>query len=166
MTAVTFHIEVPVGPRWQNIELLRTSVLNCLATVFHNEDYCHNVSMVAGELLENAVKYGDWRRADQSSFRLRVEGDDGAVRVEVSNPVSPEGADVRAALAAVKLIGEARSPGDAFRDCLSRVAQRSPGEQTSGLGLARICYEGNCRLDAALEGDVLRMRAIAMPRAA
>ena len=158
---IRFQIEVPVQRNWRNIELLRTSVLNCLATVFHSHDYCQTVSMIASELLENAVKYGEWEDRDRNSFRLRVDGDDGGVQVEVCNPVDPASPELEAVLATVAAIQEHSAP-EVYRQRLATIAAQGPDEQASGLGLVRIAYEGECRLEAQVEGDVLRVRAIAV----
>lgn len=155
-----FHIEVPVGPHWQHIELLRTSVLNCLSTVFQNQDYCHALSMVAGELLENAVKYGDWSRTDHKCFRLRVEGGAREVRVEVSNPVVPGSVEVSSVLETIKRISNAGSPSEAYMQRLCQIAEQQSAE-TSGLGLVRIAYEADCSLAAMIDdNNILRVEAV------
>src|SRR5262249_37618116 len=69
-----FSIDLTVRNEWRNIDLLRTSVQNCFIAVFADFDGCHSIAMVTGELLENALKYGDWTRGDRAMFRLRVQG--------------------------------------------------------------------------------------------
>ena len=69
-----FSIDLTVRNEWKNIDLLRTSVQNCFTAVFADLDGCHAIAMVTGELLENALKYGDWDSGDRAMFRLRVHG--------------------------------------------------------------------------------------------
>ena len=59
---VRFSIDLTVRNEWRNVDLLRTSVQNCFIAVFADLDGCHAIAMVTGELLENALKYGDWAR--------------------------------------------------------------------------------------------------------
>src|SRR6188472_1509324 len=66
-----FSIDLTVRNEWKNIDLLRTSVQNCFIAVFADLDGCHAIAMVTGELLENALKYGDWTGGDRAIFRLR-----------------------------------------------------------------------------------------------
>src|SRR5262249_4675535 len=55
-----FSIDLPIRSDWANVDLLRTSVQNCFTAVFSEVDGCQALAMVTGELLENAIKYGDW----------------------------------------------------------------------------------------------------------
>jgi len=68
--------------------LLRTSVQNCFIAVFADLDGCHTLAMVTGELLENALKYGDWSSANRAMFRLRVVGRQRNTEVSVQNPIN------------------------------------------------------------------------------
>src|SRR5688572_190335 len=88
-----FFLDVPFRSEWENIDLLRTSVLNCLSAMLGNVEGCHAVAMVTGELLENAVKYGDW--SSPARFRLRVSGGDAGVTVSVENPIKPDDKGIR-----------------------------------------------------------------------
>lgn len=151
MATINFQIQVPITPNWTNIDLLRTSVLNCLATIFKDTEFCRQVSMITSELLENAVKYGDWDRSELSGFKLRVSGDEERVDVEVSNPVDVKGQDVKKIFDTVEQIRSAPNPEEAYRQRLRLVAEQLETDGTSQLGLARIAYEGHCDVSARLD---------------
>ena len=85
-----FSIDLTVRNEWKNIDLLRTSVQNCFIAVFADLDGCHAIAMVTGELLENALKYGDWASGDRAMFRLRVHGSEGNIEVSVQNPLKQD----------------------------------------------------------------------------
>jgi hypothetical protein len=158
MTAIDFRIEVPIRPEWRNVDLLRTSILSCLAAVFQSDDLCHTVSMVAGELIENAIKFGEWN-SDQSSFRLHVHGDDEELAVEVSNPC-PNAEGPQRVEAIIRQLGEFSSPKEAYTARLRELGEMPMGGKESRLGLLRIAYEGGCSLQALTDpGNVLRIRA-------
>src|SRR5687768_2888401 len=92
LSPIQFQIELPLTSEWRNVELLRSSVLNCLTTIFANHDFCRTIGMVTGELLENALKFGDW--SNRSDFRLHVFGGEDRVTIEVCNPISTSDAGV------------------------------------------------------------------------
>ncbi len=155
----SFTIDIPVRNEWRNIDLLRTSVQNCFNAVFSDIDGCEALSMVTGELLENAMKYGNWSDSDSgSAFRLRVQGTKSHSSVTVENPVD---AGARALAELQKTLDWIRSfptAADAYRARLLEIAQNAElGE--SKLGLVRVAYEGNCTLDAKVERDRLTVTA-------
>lgn len=151
----SFQIELPVRREWPAVETLRQAVTASLRAVFPDTGLCDALAMVAGELLENAVKYGGG--PEGGGFRLAVTGCDDAVEVEVANPVAPGDPDVVRLLAEIDRIARAPSPQEAYLAALRRVAlSRSKG----GIGLARIVHEGGCDLTATLGDDgLLRVRA-------
>jgi len=154
-----FSIDLPVRSEWANVDLLRTSVQNCFTAIFSDIEGCHSLAMVTGELIENAIKYGDWSGADEQRFRLRVWGEGRSAHVSVENPVptgDPSGQEV------LQTLGWLRSfptPLDAYRAKLIEVASADRDPGSSKLGLVRIAYEGNCKLSAELARGVLRVQA-------
>lgn len=156
-TGIRFELDIPIGPDWKNVELLRSSVLSCLAAIFQSQDFCVTVGMIAGELIENAIKYGDWTRGDRSRFKLNVRGDDRSVALQVMNPVAPDGGEE--VLRMVRWIASFPSPAEAYRARLRELADAKEEAPRGGLGLARIAYEGECQLAADLRGGVLSLEA-------
>jgi two-component sensor histidine kinase len=155
----SFSLDLPVRNEWRNVELLRTSVENCFQAVFADLDGKTAISMVTGELLENALKYGDWESADaQRAFRLRVEGDRLRAVVTVQNPVKPNDPGLREVLDTVAWIRSFKTPGDAYRARLLEIAQ-TEGDAASRLGLVRVAYEGNCTVEATVDGGTLTVTA-------
>src|SRR5688572_7786809 len=114
--------------------------------------------MVAGELLENAVKYGDWG-ARESAFRLRVWGDGIEAHVMVENRVKPNDPGVAELLTTLQWMTKFPTAGDAFRAKLLELAQAPREPMASGLGLVRIAYEGNCKIVADVTESTLRVTA-------
>jgi hypothetical protein len=153
-----FRIEVPFGPRWQHAELLRISILHCVATVFSSHDFCERLGMVAAELVENAIHYGDWSGADPRPFRLRVEGTEGGgVVVGVESPIDPRSSDADRLTQGIARLRAANAE-DAYAARLREIAEK-PDATGSGLGLLRIVHETGCRLDAHIEGATARVVA-------
>jgi hypothetical protein len=152
-----FIIDLPVRNHWENVDLLRTSVLNCLTATFSEFEGVHAFATVAAELLENAIKYGDW--ADPASkLHLRVWGNDHEAHVEVENPVDPSSKNALELLATIEWLKTFPSAEEAYRARLLEVAMSTAG--VSKLGLARIAYEGGCDLRADVDGTVLRVTSM------
>lgn len=157
----SFSIDLPVRNEWRNVDLLRTSVQNCFAAVFQDMDGSNALSMVTGELLENALKYGAWDEAVEGSgvFRLRVMGGDAKTTVTVQNPVDPTSPALETLTQTLQWIRGYDDPEEAYRARLLQIASAEEDLSESGLGLVRIVYEGNCTLDASVDGRTLTMVA-------
>src|SRR5215813_11158172 len=128
----SFTIDLPIRSEWANVDLLRTSVQNCFTAVFSDIDGCHALAMVTGELLENAIKYGDWQGQPGGAFRLRVWGNskEPVAHVSVENPVRDEDAGVAELQAALRWIETFPSAKEAYRAKLLQIAASTgePGE--------------------------------------
>lgn len=156
----SFSIDLPVRNEWANIDLLRTSVQNCFTAVFADVDGCHAIAMVTGELLENALKYGNWSAGRRSMFRLRVHGDSGQIEVSVQNPVgAADDPGVGELLRTLRWLESFPQAEAAYRERMLQIAEVADDQQPSRLGLARIAYEGNCRLSAKVDGLTLTVTA-------
>jgi hypothetical protein len=153
-----FVLDLPIRERWQVVEVLRTTVFQCLAVVFDAEPFAEVASMVVGELVENALKYGDWTGGAlaEAGARVRISGSAAAVKIEVHNPL-PEGASTQLLFAVLERIRASPSLQDAYVERLREVA-RDPAA-SGGLGLLRIAYEANCQLAASVDGRRLSMTA-------
>ena len=154
-----FSIDLPVRSEWSNVDLLRTSVQNCFTAIFSDIEGCHALAMVTGELIENAVKYGDWTSSDDQRFRLRVWGEGRLAHVAVENPVQQDDPSAREVLRTLGWMRGFSSPFEAYRAKLLEIADADREPTDSRLGLVRIAYEGNCVLSAELARGVLRVQA-------
>ena len=158
MDGVQFSIDLPVRSEWANVDLLRVSIRNCVAAMFSDGDGCHSLAMVSGELIENAIKYGDWTGADHR-FHLRVWGHGRSAHVAVENPVPRDGEHAEEVLRTLGWMRRFASPVDAYRAKLLEIAASGRDPGNSKLGLVRIAYEGNCTLTAELARGMLRVQA-------
>jgi len=150
-----FSIDLPVRNDWRNVDLMRSSIQSCFMAVFRDLDGCHAMSMVTGELLENAMKYGHWGETEQV-FRLRITGDSTHATIVVENPASRASGHVERLDQAIAWIRGFANPRDAYRTRLREIADL-PGDvkQTRQLGLVRVAYEGNGILSSAFDGSVV-----------
>jgi hypothetical protein len=150
-----FTIDFPVLGQWENVDQVRLSLQSCIATLFQNVDLRHTLAMVAGELLENAVKYAH-RSDDHTMFRLKIWGALTDVAfVQVANPVDDESA--RFVIEQVENIRTAQSIAEAYFERMREIASRP--SRMSRLGLLRIAYEGGCELSAQHDDGILTITA-------
>ena len=157
-----FSIDLTVRNEWKNIDLLRTSVQNCFIAVFADLDGCHAIAMVTGELLENALKYGDWTTGDRAMFRLRVHGREGNIEVSVQNPLKPNDPNAASLQASLEWLNGYAKPEQAYRARMLQIAQEDSDSAPSKLGLVRIAFEGNCRISAAVDNGTVCVTAVLM----
>jgi hypothetical protein len=153
-----FLIDLPVQNEWSNVDLVRTSVLGCFHAIFSDPSGCQSFATVASELMENAIKYGDWEPDGVRHMHLRVWGDANSASVQVEQPVAVDGASVRELLAMIEWLNGFADPEDAYRTRMLEIAAAPAG--ATKLGLARIAYEGRCRLAAELDGRTLRVTGV------
>ena len=114
--------------------------------------------MVTGELLENAIKYGDWS-GKESSFRLKVWGGGKRAHIAVENPVRPDDGSAHEVLEILRWIRGFPSANEAYRARLIEIAKGPMTGGASKLGLVRIAYEGDCDLGAEVSNGVIRVTA-------
>lgn len=166
MTAPLFLIDLPIRGAWSNAEALRVAVIRCLETVYEAPDDCHVYGMVAGELVENALKYGRWDDAQPGpSNRLRLCGDQDQVAIEVTHATPAQPAAITRLF---ELLGQLREGPTAQAVYHAKIQEVALGKEGSGgLGLARIAFEARCQLSARrLPDGRLAVRASApAPRA-
>ena len=156
-----FSIDLTVRNEWRNIDLLRTSVQNCFIAVFADLDGCHAIAMVTGELLENALKYGDWSTRDARCSASASTASEGNIEVSVQNPLKKDDHE-RAEADEVDRVARlaSRSRSGLSRAHAADRAGRGGGIGPSRLGLARIAFEGNCRITAKIENGTVTVNAL------
>jgi hypothetical protein len=117
--------------------------------------------MVTGELLENALKYGNWASGDRAMFRLRVLGNDGNIEVSVQNPLKANDQSASALLSSIEWLNSYPKPEAAYRARMLQIAQEENVEAAgSKLGLVRIAFEGNCRISAVVDNGTVTVSAL------
>jgi hypothetical protein len=149
-------LDLSLPPDWDAVRAVWSSCHAMLASAGLGEDEAYALSMVAQELLENAVKYGA-TGAEAIRLRVRVEARDVTVEVQSRVPDVPGLSTFGDALGRLQA---ARDPYDAFVERLRAAAVRGDAGGASELGLARIAYEGRCALDFRVDGGVLAVSAV------
>jgi hypothetical protein len=155
MSVYQFSIDVPVENRWDNVERVRVAVQSCFEAIFRDVSGRDAVAMVTGELVENAIKYGDWS-SGRGIFRLRVWGDLERASVSVTNAIEPSSGAADRVREAIAFIAGQPSPLHAYQ---ARMVAVAGGGSVGGLGLVRVAYEGGCALSMTTNGDEITVTA-------
>ncbi len=150
-------LELTLPPDWEAVRAVWNACHAMLSRSGLGEDEAYSLSMVAQELLENAVKYGA-AGADVIRLRVSVEGAD--VTVEVQSRVDEDGPELSIFGGAVERLRRAADPYRAYVERLQAAAARPDAGGTSELGLARIAYEGRCALDFHVDAGILAVSAV------
>ncbi|MEM6930466.1 MAG: hypothetical protein AAF602_26250 [Myxococcota bacterium] len=138
--SLDFSIRVP--PDWRRIEQVRECVVSAVEAVYAPVLVGDTTGIVVAELLENAIKYGSL-----SPCHVAIEGDRREIRVAVTNHLDPATSNPETLGEHVAWIQSFDEPQEAYMACLTMAFQRSGTRPSgSGLGLARIRYEGGCTL--------------------
>ncbi|MEM9694772.1 MAG: ATP-binding protein [Myxococcota bacterium] len=160
--AATLLLDLRLTNAWENVEVIRASFERCAREVGAKREASRALSIVAAELAENAVKYGYWE-GRRDTFRIQLwSGPAGRAEVTVESPVGRGQGFPLPLREALLYLEEAESPRAAFEGRIRALADEEPDSDappTSGLGLLRIAHQEGCRLEAELDGEVLRIRA-------
>lgn len=153
-------LKLKIIPDWEEIDKLRNSCILFLENHGFSRDLVHSLTMILSELVENSIKYGDFGEKVTEIF---VQLDIGReyITIEVNNPVDPNNAIHLQRLD--KTIQWIRGYQDSFQAYIERLKEisRKPLEdEESGLGLARIAYEGKAILDFFVMENTLNVSAI------
>ena len=138
-------LELRIAPEWDAVKAVWDPCRDALQRTGLAEDEAYALSMVAQELLENAVKYGAYGKGDQILLSIHVAPQD--VTVEVKSRVGVDDAHLRRFDETIQWIRGYQDPFEAYVERMKVVSALPYAHGQSGLGLARIAYEGRCILD-------------------
>jgi len=140
-------IEFIVKPEWDEIEKIRNKSAEFLQAHHLNEDTIHSLSMIISELIENGIKYGNFKGPENSVVvMIRVERN--AVTIEVLNPVGEIASKHLLRLdKTIQWIRGYQDPFEPYMERFKEVSRQPLNDDESGLGLVRIAYEGQALLD-------------------
>jgi len=155
--AATLELDLP--PTWSAIQPVWAPCHNALRRGGLAESEAYALSMVAQELLENAVKYGDADSPHPIHLSIQLTPDE--VTIEVKNHVAGDDAELLRFDRAIQWLRGFQDPFEAYVERLKLVSAESYRGGQSGLGLARIAYEAKCLVDFYVdEASTLSVSAV------
>lgn len=152
-----FSFEIP--PDWEAVKAAWDPSRLSLVQGGVGPDEAYQVAMVAQELLENAVKYGAFGPDERIALEIRITPEE--ITVEVRSRVGVDDAHLRRFDQMIQWIRGYQDPFEAYVERMKLVSTRPYSDGESGLGLARIAYEGRSIIDFYVnEENVLAVSAV------
>jgi len=152
-------LEQAIAPEWTAVKAVWAPCRGALERSGLGPDEAYALAMVTQELLENAVKYGSFAPGERIHLSIRLEREDATV--EVKSRVGVDDAHLRRFDQTVQWIRSFQDPFEAYVERLKAVSAQPYAHGQSGLGLARIAYEGRCALDFYVDAaSVLAVSAV------
>lgn len=154
-------MNVDIVPNWDEIERVRNAVSGYLNEHGFSADAVNAVTMVVSELVENAIKYGSYKR-DTDIVKTTVSIDGKHVIVEVKNPIDNLSLPyLRHLDSTIQWIRGYQDPFETYIIKLRQISTKPLQDTESGLGLVRISYEGQSILDFYVnENNMLNVSAV------
>jgi len=148
-------------PDWSQIEKAREVGIHFLEAHGLAKDLVHSLIMILSELVENSIKYGNFNNPEME-IDINLYINSNYITIEVINPVDQENA--KHLIRLDKTIQWIRGYQDSFQayvEKLKEISKKPLEDEESGLGLARIAYEGKAILDFFVLEDSLNVSAVA-----
>jgi hypothetical protein len=140
---------------WDGVEAVREGVARCVRAAYGDEEMSDALSMVAAELLENAVKYG----SEGARIRFALDDSEGPT-VEVSNTVDEGSQHPLKLRERIEWVRSFPNPADAYLETMARVYKTGNlRDSSSCLGILRIAFEGHCSVSCEVDGQTVTVRA-------
>jgi len=139
-------VQLSVEDDWDRVEPVREAVARCVRATYASEEMSDALSMVAAELLENAVKYG----SGGATINFALDDRDGPT-VSVSNTVEDHSPHPEKLRRRIEWVSSFADPEEAYLQTMTRVYQSGNlVEGSSSLGILRIAHEGHCAISCEL----------------
>jgi len=150
-----------IDPEWDEIEQVSRESVQFLSSNQVDDDTVQTFNMVICELIENSLKYGDFSSA-KKKVDIEVSIEKRMATVEVKNPFKE---DMRPHLERldkmIQWIRGFQDPFQAYLEKLKEISRKPLDDEESGLGLARIAYEGQAIIDFFVgDDDQLNVSAV------
>lgn len=139
-------LHMTLKPEWDSIQTTWDPCDRVLVAAGLNRDEAYGICMVVRELLENAVKYGQFA-GPGPPIDLTLDVAPQEVTVEVKSPAGVGSKDLHDFDRSVQWIRGFQDPFEAYVERLKLASAQAFGVGKGGLGLTRIAYEGRCALD-------------------
>jgi hypothetical protein len=146
------HLRLPLS--WGFIARVRATVSEALRS--HSADVRDAAVMVASELAENVIKYGEALDGDDCGYVSLAPGET-AILIRTVNGVSSAGR-AAAVMERIRAIQACEDVGALYASRMQQMLL-NPSDVESQVGLLRIAYEGNFRLSSSYDGRVLVITA-------
>lgn len=147
------ELNLRVQPNWNEMGMVNQTALDFLTASALSEEAVNMYTMIVCELVENSIKYGDFRHSDDT-IHVQVGITRKNISVQVSNPISQATQPYLQDLdRMVQWIRGFQDPFEAYVQRMKAISREPIEVDKSGLGIVRITYEGRAILDFFVRED-------------
>jgi hypothetical protein len=156
-------LETKLRPDWTEMERVNEVAHEFLERCGLSDDLVDTFTMVACELVENGIKYGDAQPGPAGALELHVSVAETSITVQVRNRITPGSRHhLRQLDQTLQWIRGFQDPFQAYIERLKQIAREPTSQRRSGLGIVRIAYEARAAIDFVMsEADSLSVSAVA-----
>jgi hypothetical protein len=147
------ELELCVTSDWTEMERVHQAAADFLESAQLPPDSVFRHTMIICELVENGIKYGNFRKTGTAvSVLVRIA--DKTITVQVTNPVG-SGSEpyLRELDRTIQWVRGFQDPFEAYLGRIKEISREPLDAERSGLGISRITYEGRAALDFFLDED-------------
>ncbi|MCG8481031.1 MAG: hypothetical protein MI724_18200 [Spirochaetales bacterium] len=156
-----FHISVK--PDWNEMVRVNEKIHGFLRSIYMPDHEVDTYTMVACELVENGIKYGDSGSSSRAEVELMLSIVGFSITVEVKNRIGDETRfHLRQLDRTLQWIRGFQDPFQAYVERVKEISREPTDQGMSGLGIVRIAYEARAAIDFIVdEDDTIRVSAVA-----
>lgn len=157
MSDQPLYFELQFKPSVMLVSVVRRFVNDFYSEFLGDPDGTSRVALATHELLENAVKYSvDGATTVWIEVAAREQGNSGGREVRIGLRNRSDAANIANV---ERVVAEIREIGDAFAAYQKLMMQAAKTKDRFGLGIARICAEGEMEMDCKIEGNEVTLEA-------
>lgn len=154
---------IRLRPDWTEMVRINEAAHDFLGSCHLPDDMVDTFTMVACELVENGIKYGESQSGNAGSVELVFQTGETSITVQVRNRI-PAGSKyhLRQLDRTLQWIRGFQDPFQAYMERLKQISREPANHGRSGLGIVRIAYEARAAIDFVVgEDDTLSVSAVA-----
>jgi len=150
------YFEMNFKPNVALVSVVRRFVTQFYARFLSDPDGTSRVALATHELLENAVKYS---KDGETTIRIEVDQSQSPKQVRITLRNRANEVDIARIRELLEGVQSAQNVTNFYQELIASKVKLREG---SGLGLARICAEGEMQLKySVVDGDVAVIEAVA-----
>lgn len=151
--------EFKLEPEWEKIDSIQDEVMDYILEQKKSEADSDAIGMIASELLENAIKYGQFSRSQDIELVITINS--ASITVEVTNPIDDTNDEnIKRLDERIQWIRGFQNPFEAYIRAITTISSQHHNRGDSGLGLVRVAYEGHAIIDFYMDDSSLYVSAV------
>jgi hypothetical protein len=154
------NFEMTIVPNWPEIDTVYNKANNYFSSFNFNLDYVDRVTMVTCELVENAIKYGNFQNEEKVKVGVKIKND--KVTIVVKNPIGEKSLPyLRELDKTIQWVRSFQNSYEAYIERMRRISTEPLNFVKSELGIVRITHEGQATIDFIIhDGKMLNVSAV------